>query len=133
MSFENVSAKATLKIECGDSRGSGFHFEKKEIIATNFHVIEVGFAKGQKILAKTDSGNQAELKLLAYSPQEEYDYAILKINGDLKEDRVALEPKIVALSRGMQVCFGGFPSWNRRPISTRSAYFRSIWQTWFLY
>lgn len=108
MSFEDF-AKATLKIECGNSLGSGFHFVKQEIVLTNFHVIKPHTEQKVRIFARTELGNQAELKLLEYSPEEEFDYAILRMVGDLGEERVALEPKHVTSRRGMRVCFSGFP------------------------
>jgi len=108
LSFEDV-AKATLKIECGDSRGSGFHFVKQDIVVTNFHVIRPYIEQKEKIFAKTELGNQAELELLEYSPEKEFDYAILRIVGDFEEERVALEPKHITPNRGMRVCFSGFP------------------------
>ena len=63
----------------------------------------------EKIYAKTESGNQSELDLLAWSPEEEYDFAILKLKEQLEEKRIALEPKQVVPSRGSQICFSGFP------------------------
>jgi hypothetical protein len=108
VTFENV-AKATLKIECGNSRGSGFHFIRKEIVVTNFHVIKPHVEQEKRILAKTELGNQTELKLLAFSPEDEFDYAILKTTEDLKEPREVLEPKNILPNRGMKVCFSGFP------------------------
>jgi hypothetical protein len=108
MLFENV-AKATLKIECGEERGSGFHFVNENTVATNYHVIKSCITNSQKVFAKTESGNQTELELLAYSPQEEYDYAILKTKENLGESRAVLEPKLAVPPRGIQVCFAGFP------------------------
>ncbi len=108
MSFEDVG-KATLKIECGNSQGSGFHFIKQNIVVTNFHVIKPYIEEGERILAKTELGNQTQLELLAYSPEKGYDYAILRTIKDLEEDRVALKPKPIIPSRGMKVCFSGFP------------------------
>ena len=108
MLFENIG-KATLKIECGNSRGSGFQFIKQNIVVTNFHVIKPHINQKERILAKTELGNQTELELLAYSPENEFDYAILRTIKDLKEDRVVLEPKHIIPNRGMKVCFSGFP------------------------
>jgi len=108
MSLEYV-AKATLKIECGKTRGSGFHFIKKDIVITNFHVIKSYIEQKTTILAKTELGNQTELKLIAYSPEEEFDYAILRMEEDLPEERIALEPKLIPPKRGKIVCFSGFP------------------------
>ena len=108
MSFEDI-AKATLKIECGESRGSGFHFVEQDIVVTNFHVISPHIEQKARIFAKTELDNQTELELLEYSPENEFDYAILRIVRDLNEERVALEPKHITPTRGMRVCFSGFP------------------------
>jgi len=108
MSFEDVG-KATLKIECGNSRGSGFQFIKQNIVVTNFHVIKPHMEQNARILAKTELGNQTTLELLAYSPEKELDYAILKMEGELEEERVALKPNLITPNRGMRVCFSGFP------------------------
>jgi len=107
-SLEDI-AKATLKIECGNSRGSGFHFVKQDIVVTNYHVIEPHNKSGQKIFAKTESGGQTELELLSYSSENEYDYAMLKIKGKLEEERIVLEPEHIIPHRGMEICFSGFP------------------------
>lgn len=53
ISFEDI-ARATLKIECGIRSGSGFHFQKQDIVVTNFHVIELHISRGKKIFGKTD-------------------------------------------------------------------------------
>jgi hypothetical protein len=100
-------AKATLKIKCGNTSGSGFHFMKPEIIVTNFHVIKPCIEQKERIFAITEHNNRTELQLLAYS--SEFDYAILKMTRKLKEERVALEPKEIIPYRGMKVCFAGFP------------------------
>jgi len=107
-SFEDI-AKATLKIECGNSSGSGFHFQKQDVVVTNFHVIKPYMSQGAKIFGKTELGNQIELELLAYSPENEFDYAILRMKGKLNEERVVLEPKCITPTRGIRVCFSGFP------------------------
>ncbi|HAL65460.1 MAG TPA: hypothetical protein DCP10_07845 [Bacteroidales bacterium] len=108
MSFEDI-AKATLKIECGNNSGSGFHFQKKNIVLTNFHVVKPNTSQSVKIFSKTELGNHTELELLAYSPENEFDYAILKTKEKLDEERVVLEPKCIIPTRGMSVCFSGFP------------------------
>lgn len=109
MVFEDI-ARATLKVESGGNRGSGFHFLNDDIVVTNFHVIEPHTNQKAKILAKTESSNQVELELLAHSPENEYDYAILRAKeGLLGEQRVTLKPKIIVPNRGLNVCFAGFP------------------------
>jgi len=47
-------------------------------------------------LAKTELGNQTELELIEYSPEERFDYAILRTAIDLEEERVTLEPRDIA-------------------------------------
>jgi hypothetical protein len=108
ISLEDV-AKATLKIECGKTRGSAFQFIKKNIVITNFHVVKSHIEQKAIILANTELGSKAELKLIAYSPEEEFDYAILGMGEDLAEERIALEPKLITPNRGTKVCFSGFP------------------------
>lgn len=63
MSFKDV-AKATLKIECGDSRGSSFHFLKQDIVVTNFYVIRLHIEQEAKIFAKTELSSQTELGII---------------------------------------------------------------------
>lgn len=108
MLFEDIP-RATLKIESGDSSGSGFHFVNNDIVVTNFHVVKPHTDQRAKIFAKTELGNQIELELLACSPENEYDYAILRTKGRLEEQRIALRPKVIIPNRGVEVCFAGFP------------------------
>ena len=108
MSFDDI-AKATLKIECGNNSGSGFHFQKQDIVVTNFHVVKPYMYQRMKIFGKTELGNQRELELLAYSPENKFDYAILRMKDKLNEKRVILEPKCITPARGVRVCFSGFP------------------------
>lgn len=106
---ENL-AKATLRIECGSKKGSGFHFRKKEIIVTNHHVIEFHLTKGTPIFAITENGDIFELELLDYSPKTENDYAILKTKSEINLDRIVLQPKnIDTFNRGINILFSGFP------------------------
>ncbi len=93
ISFEDI-AKATLKIESRTSSGSGFHFKTQDIAVTNFHVIKSHINQGEKIFGKTELGNQTELELLAYSPENEFDYAILKMKEKLNEERAVLVLKV---------------------------------------
>jgi len=63
----------------------------------------------KKIYAKTENGDSAVLKLLGFSTEDEYDLAILKMEEELREKGEILLPKISSLSRGIPVCFSGFP------------------------
>lgn len=107
-SFEDI-AKATLKLECGDRCGSGFHFQRYDIVLTNYHVVEPYMNQEETIIGTTELGNQTELELLAHSPKDEFDYAILRMKNKLNEERVVLEPKCIIPPRGMHVCYSGFP------------------------
>ena len=103
-------ANATLRIVCGDSVGSGFHFRKKEIIITNHHVIEPHFSQEVPITATTEQGEKFELKLLSHSPKNEFDYAILRSTTPINSQRTVLIPKVIPqLSRGSEILFSGFP------------------------
>lgn len=44
-----------------------------------------------------------------YSPENEFDYAILRMKEKINEERVVLEPKCFYPTRGIKVCFSGFP------------------------
>ncbi|MGF7028452.1 S1 family peptidase [Sphingobacterium multivorum] len=107
--FETL-ARATLKINCGNSTGSGFHFLNEKIIITNCHVIMEAVMKGQSITAVTEEKDIYELKLLSYSSPNEFDFAILQLSGELKRERTILQPKIQNyLKRGTEICFSGYP------------------------
>ena len=107
-SFDDI-AKATLKIECENNSGSGFHLQKQDIVVTNFHVVEQHVSQRAKIFGTTELCNKTELELLAYSPENEFDYAVLRMRDKLlNEERVVLEPKCITPARGMRVCFQVF-------------------------
>lgn len=107
--FERL-AKATLKINCGNSTGSGFHFLNEKTIITNCHVIMEAITNGQRITAVTEEKDIYELKLLSSSPPNEFDFAILQLSGELKKERVVLQPKVQNyLERGTEICFSGYP------------------------
>jgi hypothetical protein len=108
--FEHA-AKATLCIECGDSRGSGFHFLRPDIVITNCHVIlDKDGRIGRVIRGITEGGEQSRLNVLASSPPNQDDYAILQTADDLPTGRAALRPKSLdPVSRGQPVLFAGFP------------------------
>lgn len=106
MHFQET-AKATVRIECGPSRGSGFHFIRPSVIVTNNHVVE-GF--GPAVSAVTEDGRRLPLKLLASSPTDQHDFAIFEVDGHIPAGRHALHPKIVQpFERGLEVVFSGFP------------------------
>ncbi|MDD3878974.1 MAG: serine protease [Syntrophomonas sp.] len=107
--FERL-AKATVKIECGKSSGSGFHFIDKQIIVTNHHVIEGHLLHQFPVVAITEDRKVFRLQLITYSDKNHYDYAILKSLDDVPEDREILHPKMQDyLKRGTNICFSGFP------------------------
>lgn len=105
----NKVAKATVKIECEGTNfsGSGFHFIRKDIIITNYHVIKS--VDNNNIFALTESRERVKLKLLKYSNEDEYDYAILQCEENFKGEREVLLPLTSSPTRSMQICFSGFP------------------------
>lgn len=106
MSFQDA-ANATVRIECGPSCGSGFHFIRPTVIVTNNHVIE-GF--GPAVSAVTEDGRGFPLQLVASSPTDQHDFAIFQVVGPIPAGRHALHPKLVhPLQRGLEVMFSGFP------------------------
>lgn len=106
MPFQDV-AEATVRFECGPSRGSGFHFIRPSIVVTNNHVID-GF--GAPVAAVTEDGHRLTLKLLASSGTDQHDFAIFEAEGTIPAGRLALRPKVVqAFERGLEVVFSGFP------------------------
>lgn len=107
--FEKL-AKATLKINCGTSSGSGFHFLNEELVITNHHVIENHLNQSVSINGVTEDGTVINLELLNYSHKSQYDYAILKVKGSIPQDRVILKPRTQDyITRGTEVCFSGYP------------------------
>jgi hypothetical protein len=104
--FENA-ANATLRIECGPSRGSGFQFVIPTIIVTNNHVVE-GFKA--PVEAVTEDGVRIPLKLLAASSTDQQDFAIFEAQSKISTVRHVLRPKIARpFQRGLEVIFSGFP------------------------
>lgn len=103
--FQDV-ANATVQIHSGENLGSGFHFLRPEIIVTNRHVLTAG----AQAVAVTEVGRKIPLTLLAESPVDQYDYAILRAQGTVPPARAVLRPKLVTpVPRGLAVVFGGFP------------------------
>ena len=103
-------ANATLRIECGSACGSGFQFLSDDIIVTNCHVIDSHLVNKSVITARTGDGRHSEAELLAFSPKDEYDFAILRAANTLGTGRMILEPlQADRLALGSEVAFAGFP------------------------
>jgi hypothetical protein len=110
MSLTDSAASATLRIEHGDSRGSGFHFVNPVTVITNYHVISGAEKGGNAIKGITERGDIFDLELVAFSPANQRDYAVLRVRGGIPAGRSALKPKILKpLPRGIDVLFAGFP------------------------
>lgn len=107
--FQNV-ANATVRIECGDSRGSGFHFLQPDIIITNYHVIASHQGRNTPIVAVTEDEHKINLRLISFSPATEFDFAILRADSKIPNGRQVLHPKIPSsFLRGTETIFSGFP------------------------
>lgn len=110
MSLYGDIASSTLLVECGTSRGSGFHFIQPECVVTNHHVVEDHADHGEVVVASTNDGCKFELELLGSSPSNQYDFAIFRIRSEIPEGRVVLSSKIVeSFEIGTEVAFSGFP------------------------
>jgi S1-C subfamily serine protease len=110
MSLHDEAAQATLKIEHGQSSGSGFHFLVPTTVITNYHVIAGAETSGKPIVGITEAGTRIPLKLVASSPTNQHDFAILSVQGAPPPGRTSLKPKIVKPgTRGTEVLFAGFP------------------------
>jgi Trypsin-like peptidase domain len=111
MNTTELVARATLRIEFGSNRGSGFHFLNPQTVLTNHHVIE-GAESGTStpILGVTETGEQIKLALVAWAHKNNEDFAILRAISPVPDGRHALTPKILnPVARGLEVFFGGFP------------------------
>lgn len=105
-SFQDA-ASASLRIECGPSRGSGFHFIRPNVIVTNNHVVE-GIAA--PVVAVTEGGHSVPLRLLGASPTDEHDFAIFETQGQIPPGRHVLNPKVLdGIELGREIIFSGFP------------------------
>ena len=103
-------ADATLRIECGDSSGSGFHFVRPDLIVTNHHVVDEGLEAGESAVAVCEDGNRLDIELRAFSPRDEHDSAVFEVTSELPEGRHILDPTTeYALQRGRELAFSGFP------------------------
>jgi Trypsin-like peptidase domain len=102
-------AAATVQVYCGNVRGSGFHFVKPDVIATASHVVE---HDPDNVSAETEDGHVwQEIVLVAQSPSDQHDFALLRIDEEVGGDRVSLMPgKSPAVGdRGREIAFAGFP------------------------
>jgi Trypsin-like peptidase domain len=103
-------ADAVFRVECGQSSGSGFSFRHASIVATNFHVIAPHQVSGNNIQVVTESGVRIAAELVGYSPENQYDFALLRLLSKLPSDRHVLQPKSIPdTPRGMATLFAGFP------------------------
>jgi hypothetical protein len=110
MSVFQDAANATVRIECGASRGSGFHFLQPGIIITNYHVITGHQAQRTPIVAVTEDDHRIDLELVSFSPVTEFDFAILRAESTTLNGRHVLHPKVPSkYVRGTEVAFSGFP------------------------
>lgn len=105
-SFQDA-ANATLRIECGQSRGSGFQFIRPNVIVTNNHVVDRAAAPP---VAVTAGGDRLPLRVLATSPTHEHDFAIFEAQAPIPPGRHVLRPKVVdRIEIGREIIFSGFP------------------------
>lgn len=103
-------ADATFRIQCGTSSGSGFAFRSPNIVVTNFHVIAPHQGGGPPIAAVTEDGVNIPLRLLAHSPETQFDFAILEAQAPIPAGRQTLLPQLMAsVPRGTETVFAGFP------------------------
>ena len=103
-------ANATFRIQCATSSGSGFSFRSRQIIITNYHVIAPHFASAQAIYAFAEDGAQLALRVLAHSPEDQFDFAIMEALADVGASRYILQPDAAAvIGRGTKTIFAGFP------------------------
>jgi hypothetical protein len=105
-------AKATVRIVSagGEGKGSGFHFIKPEIVVSAAHVVDDLISGLGAMTAQAETGEQWNLKLVASSPPNEFDYAVMEASGAAFADRVALTPDSETISgRGLKILFAGYP------------------------
>jgi S1-C subfamily serine protease len=103
-------ADATYRIECGNGSGSGFGYRTDTIVVTNHHVIELNLISKIPITVFTESGEKISSTLVSYSPKDQHDFAIIKLDHKPREKRIILQPSTgVPLERGTKIVFAGFP------------------------
>ncbi len=99
-----------MQIRCGDSRGSGFHLFRTDLVVTNHHVVGPMAQVRNAVSARTEKGAEMALEYVAHSDPAEHDYAIYRLMNDAPGDRIALVPAGDAVRpRGCKVLFAGFP------------------------
>jgi S1-C subfamily serine protease len=103
-------ANATFRIACGPSTGTGFSFRSERIVITNAHVIRPALGGVPfRIEAITEDGTKIPAKVLRYSDETNYDFAILELQQPLPAGRHILQPSTAAIVRGAKIAFAGFP------------------------
>lgn len=103
-------ANATFRIECGSSSGSGFSFIETDVIVTNNHVIAPYHSNRQDIEAVTENGQRILTELIAHSPENQFDFAVLRAKSPVPGGRHVLKPAFNhPKARGTKVVFSGFP------------------------
>lgn len=101
--------RSVVKIEAGNSAGSGFHFFDKNVIVTNAHVIKGALENGGKIYAKIGS-EKYELICKKFKEDVINDFAILKTQEAFPEDREVLTiADNFDYAIGTEVIYAGFP------------------------
>lgn len=104
------TADATWRIECGNGSGSGFSFRHSTVVVTNYHVIKPNHIGGTPIAAVTETGHSMPATLLSHSPENQFDYAVLRLEEQLPNGRTVLIPNAQNnVPRGTNVIFAGFP------------------------
>lgn len=103
MSTFDAIAAATVRIECGDSSGTGFHFVTPGTFVTCYHVID---GDRDAVEAVTEDGERIPLRFVDGSPSEELDYAVFRAQGTRALPLLAQGPRA---SLGLPVLFAGYP------------------------
>lgn len=107
--YDNL-ANATLRVVCGPSTGSGFHLGTSDIVVTNAHVIEPHLKHKVAVNGIAEDGATWPLQLMAFSPKEVNDFAILRCDGGVPPTRTFLHAdESDPTNRGEEVLFSGFP------------------------
>ncbi|MGA2059029.1 MAG: serine protease [Thermoguttaceae bacterium] len=110
MSIFDTAGDAILRIEHDGGCGSGFHFLNPETVITNYHVIAGAENSGKPIRGYMENGVCLALKLIASSPADQHDFAVLKIQDAIPTGRTFFKPRIYKPPRrGLDVIFAGFP------------------------
>jgi len=105
-------ANATVRMVLANGRGegSGFHFIKPEIIVSNAHVMTQLISGQSAMTAHAETGESWALKVLAYSPPDKFDFAIMEASGAGVSSRVALSPSTnKIIGRGLKLLYSGYP------------------------